>query len=116
MASVTVDGTQLIVEIAGVDKILALKRKLTIDLAHVRGATFDPGAVREPKGIRAPGAHVPGVIVAGTFRRDGERTFWDVHNGDKAVVIELVDDEYDRIIVEVDDPRGVVQAVNAAIQ
>jgi hypothetical protein len=56
----------------GLDKLWALKSKLTIPLAHVRGATVDPGILGEPKGVRAPGTHVPGVITAGTFHQDGE--------------------------------------------
>lgn len=84
-------------------------------LAHVRGATSDPGIVREPKGLRAPGTHWPGGIVAGTFYHEGEKVFWDVKNAAKAVVIELDGEKYARLIVEVDDPRHVVEMVNQAI-
>jgi len=115
MAHVRVDGDNLLVEIEGLDKLWAFKSRLEIPLTNVRGATADPGIVTEPKGIRAPGAHVPGVITAGTFHIDGERVFWDVHDASKAVVIELDDERYARLIIEVADPRATVTFIERAI-
>jgi hypothetical protein len=114
MARLSIDGNDLVVEIEGLDKLWALKSRLVIPLANVRGATADPGMIRQPKGIRAPGAQVPGVITAGTFHLEGERVFWDVHNADKAVVIELADERYARLVIEVPDPRAAVELVEKA--
>src|SRR5512132_3769816 len=66
--------------IEGVDQLWALKSRLDIPLAHVTDAEADPEAVRGWKGWRGPGAHIPGVIVAGTFHHQGDRVFWDVHD------------------------------------
>ena len=74
MANVHIDGDNLIVEIEWSDKLWALKSRLIIPLANVVGATADPGVITEPKGIRAPGAPLPGVITAGTFHIHGERS------------------------------------------
>lgn len=118
MALISIDRERalLTAEFRGLDKLWTLKSRLEIPLAHVRGATHDPGIAREPKGIRVGGTHLPGVITAGRFRRDGERLFWGVKNPDKAVVIELADAEtYDRLVVEVDDPRATVALVEGAI-
>ena len=114
MALISIEGDDLVVEIEGLDKLWALKSRLVIPLANVRGATADPGAVKEPKGLRAPGTHVPGVLVAGTFHADGERVFWDVHDAAKAVVIELADQRYTRLIVQVPDPRASVALIEGA--
>ena len=115
MAEITTDGTTLTIEMTGMHKLYALRSRIEIPLANVRGATADPDAVTEPKGIRAPGTHVPGLIVAGTYYSQGERTFWDVTDPSKTVVIELDDEKYDRLIVGVDDPQATVAAVNAAL-
>lgn len=114
MAVISVQGEDLVVEMAGMDKLWALKSRLTIPLANVRGATMDPGIVGEPKGIRAPGTHVPGVITAGTFHQDGEKVFWAVRDAQKAVVVELTDERFTRLVVEVDDPRAAVALVEEA--
>jgi hypothetical protein len=116
MAKVTVRGRDLVVRLEGLNRLWAFKSGLTIPLAHVRGATADPGISREPKGIRNAGAYVPGVITAGTFRRDGERVFWDVRDPTKAIVVELRDEPYARLILQVDDPRGTVDLIEGAGQ
>jgi len=115
MAQVSISGDTLVVEIEGLNKLWALKSRLEIPLRNVRGATVDPGIGREPKGIRAPGAHVPGIITAGTFHVDGERIFWDVRDPAKAVVIELRDERYARLVVQVTDPRATTDLVERAI-
>jgi hypothetical protein len=115
VAQVSIEGGDLIVEIEGLNKVWALKSRLTIPLSHVRGATVDPGMVRESKGVRTSGTYVPGVIVAGTFRAHGERVFWDVRDAEKAVVIQLDDEEYARLIVEVDDPHAAVDLIEQAL-
>jgi hypothetical protein len=116
MARVSIAGDDLIVDVEGLDKLWALKSRLTVPLSNVRGATADPGIVREPKGVRSPGTHVPGVVVAGSFYADGERVFWDVHDADKAIVIELGDEKYARLVIEVDDPQGAVDMIETAVR
>ncbi|MFM9613541.1 hypothetical protein DF268_28445 [Streptomyces sp. V2] len=115
MARIRIDGDHLVVVIEGLDKLWAFKGSLTIPLANVRGATADPGISTDPKGIRAPGSHVPGVITAGTFHQDGEKIFWDVKDASKAVVIELADERYTRLVLQVDDPRATVALVEKAL-
>ena len=116
MARVSIDDTDLVIEIEGMDKLWALQSRLTIPLANVRGATADPGIAKEPRGVRVPGTWIPGVLTAGTFRRDGERVFWDVHDPADAVVIELRDERYTRLIIQVPDPRATVTLIEHAVQ
>lgn len=66
-------------------------------------------------GVRAPGTNLPGVVVAGTFYWHGECAFSDVHHADSAVAINLRDEKYQRLIVEVDDPAATIAAINAAM-
>jgi hypothetical protein len=116
VATVDIHGSDLVISVKGLDRLWTFKSQISIPLAHVRGATADPGMVHEPKGRRSLGTHVPGAVVAGTFVQDGERIFWDVHDTAKAVVIELHDETYRRLVVEVDDPRATVGLVERAIQ
>ncbi|MEV4725726.1 hypothetical protein [Micromonospora humida] len=115
MASVRIDGDDLVVEIEGMDRLWSLKSRLVIPLANVRGATADPGIAAEPKGLRAPGTSLPGVITAGTFHQDGERVFWNIRDGARAVVIELADEHYDRLVVEVVDPAATVALIEQVV-
>lgn len=115
MATITTDGADLVVDVHGLDKLWTLTSRLTIPIEHVRGATADPGMMSEPTGRRGPGAHIRCVIVAGTFRQDGQTVFWDVHHKDNVVVIELRDETYQRLVIEVDDPRATVDTIERAL-
>jgi hypothetical protein len=112
MTEVELTRDALVVHVHGMDQLWALKSRLEIPLAHVVGAEVDPEIAREwHKGIRAGGTHVPGVITAGTFYQEGERVFWDVHDPEKTLVIQLRDERYTRLVIEVEDPRATVAAI-----
>jgi len=114
VSDVRIEGTELVIDQSLVDKVLSLKSDLRFPLAHVVDATWDPGIAKEPKGLRAPGTSVPGVITAGTYHHDGETSFWNIRHGTNVVVIRLRDEEFDRLVLEVDDPQSVVHAINRA--
>lgn len=115
MARVSIDGDALEVTIEGIDQLLSLRRHLRIPLDGVTGAHADPAVLAGPAGFKAVGARIPGVIRAGTFRRDGATVFWDVHHGERAVVIDLRGQSWDRLVVEVDDPRAAVGLLTDAL-
>lgn len=115
MARVTVDGESLEVTIEGLDKLLTFHSHLRVPLDRVAGVAMETDVLAEHAGLKAPGARIPGVIRAGTFYKDGARVFWDVHHGDRAVVIDLVDQSYDRLVVEVDDPDATVRLLTRAL-
>ena len=49
-----------------------------------------------------------------SFYQHGQRVFWDVHNPENTVVIELQDERYNELIVEVADPNAAVELVKRA--
>lgn len=114
MARVQIDDTTMTVHVQGLHQLLGFKRHISAPLAHVRGATVDPGVMAETKGRRAPGLGLGRLATIGTFHRDGSRHFWDVTAKGTPIVIELQDEPYERLIVEVDDPHRTVDKINAA--
>lgn len=62
-----------------------------------------------------PGAHLPGIITAGTFYQEDERVSWDVHDPEKTVVIRLKDEWFPWLVIEVDDPPATAAAIREAI-
>ena len=115
MVEITVDGDKLMLDVQGLDKLWSLKSRLEIPLRNIRGVKADSDVARKPQGLRAPGTYLPGVITAGTFHQDGKRVFWDVHNAGNAIVIELVDERYAQLVVEVADPTAAIKQIEAAI-
>src|SRR3712207_5229568 len=85
-------------------------------LSHVVGAEVSAQEVqRWWQGVRTGGTHMPGVITAGTFYQEGERVFWDVHDPQKTVVIQLRDERYARLVIGVEDPPATVAAIQEAL-
>ena len=117
MVDLTVTDGKLTLHVRGVDQLWALKSSLEIPLAHVAGIRADASVARGWwHGLKMPGTNIPGVITAGTFYQHGNMVFWDVHNPENTVVIELHDERYRQLIVEVADPAAAVAAVEAARQ
>jgi hypothetical protein len=50
-----------------------------------------------------------------TFYQDGKRVFWDVHHPEKTIVIDLHDERYKELIVEVDDPAEAVKLIQTVL-
>src|ERR1035437_8484220 len=112
MVDLSISGGNLELQVRGADKLWALKSSLEIPLRHIAGIRADPSVAHGWwPGIRLPGTNIPGVLTAGTFYQHGKRVFWDVHNPEKTVVIELRDERYDELIVEVADPQLTVELV-----
>jgi len=110
------DGT-LHLHVRGMDALWALKSSLEIPLQHIAGIRADPSVAQGWfHGLRLPGTNVPGVITAGTFYQDGKRVFWDIHDPNKSVVLELRDERYNELIVEVSDPLLAVKTVRDALR
>ena len=115
MVDLSVAGTNLVLQVRGADRLWALKSSLEIPLAHIAGVRADPNVAKGwYHGIRAPGTNLPGVITAGTFYQHGQRVFWDVHHPDGTIVIELRDERYNELIVEVPDPQAAVELIRSS--
>jgi hypothetical protein len=54
------------------------------------------------------------VITAGTYYRDGERRFYAVHDFSRALVIELTDEKYSRVVIEVEDLKAALRIITNA--
>jgi len=115
MVDLKIEEGKLLVHVRGVDQLWALKSSLEIPLTHVAGIRADPSVARGWwHGLKMPGTNIPGVITAGTFYQHGSSVFWDVHDPEKTVVIELHDERYRELIVEVADPATAVALLQQA--
>jgi len=102
MVDLSISGGNLVLHVRGADKLWAFKSSLEIPLAHIAEIRADPAIAHGCwHGLRMPGTNIPGVLTAGTLYQEGKRVFWDVHNPENTVVIELKDERYNELIVEV---------------
>lgn len=117
MVELSIAEGKLTLHVKGADKLWAFKSSLEIPLVHLAGVGPANQDVTHGwwHGIRMPGTNLPGVITAGTFYQDGKRVFWDVHNPEKTIVIDLHDERYNQLIVEVADPRAAINLIQNAL-
>ena len=115
MTHIDITRDQLVVTMRGLDRLWALRRRIAVPLTSVRGAPADPGVSRESAGLRAPGTHLPRVITAGTYFKDGARTFWNLRASQQPVVVELTGERFARLVLGVDDARATAERIERSL-
>src|SRR4029453_12895000 len=100
------------------DRLWSFRSELQVPLAHVRGVEVDPERARVPWSglpVRGENGWLPGMIAAGQVRQEGQWAFWDVHDPERAVIIDLADERYARLVIEVDDPWATAASINQTL-
>ena len=116
MVDVSVEGDRVRFDVDGWDKMWALKSRLEIPLEHITSVRVDPEPARGWwHGFRMPGTQIPGVLTAGTFYQHDGAVFYDVHDPEHTIVIELDHEHYRRLVVEVADPAAAVSLLEDAL-
>jgi len=116
MVNVVVQGDRVRFEVEGWDQLWAFKSQLEIPLAHILAVRADPEPARGWwHGVRLPGTQIPGVLTAGSFYQSDGFVFYDVHDPERTVVIELDHEHYKRLVIEVASPADVVKTLRSAI-
>lgn len=105
MAEVYCLNDTLTVHLPGRDREIAKRARLDIPLDEIRGVEVGRGIAR-------------GLITDANeaFFRDGNRIFWDVRNPRKAIEIALNDESFSRLVIDVRDPRGVINEIREALR
>src|SRR5674476_764824 len=105
MVEITVENGRVHFDVQNWDKLWALRSRLEIPVEHIHGVRIDP----EPAkgwwhGLKLPGTQIPGLLTAGTFFQDGDWVFYDVHEPERTIVLDLDHEHYKRLVIEVADP------------
>jgi len=117
LVEITPFHDRLVLEVQGWHKVWALKSQLDIPLEHIKGVHADPHpAMGWFQGLKLAGADIPHIFRAGLFYQDGNKVFWDVRHPAKTIVIDLEDESYARLIIEVEDPEASVQMILESIR
>lgn len=116
MVDVSIADGRVIFEVLGLHKLWALRSRIEIPIDAIKDVWHDPV---KAKGwwhnLRAPGTSIPGVLSAGTYYHDGKKIFWDVSDAERTIVVDLDDEDYNQLIVEVADPKEAVRVIEEAI-
>lgn len=117
MANIEINNGNLVVTMKGLRRFLTAKKELTFPISSVRGVTHDPNVNADyPSGWeKRLGTNVFNTYYGGTYKKDGETVFWDVFKPENAIVITLEGQQYQRLMVEADDPKSTVQDIESEI-
>jgi hypothetical protein len=122
MVEISVEGDRAVFTVLGWHKLWSLRSRLEIPLAHVRDVHADPspacwGWFQEGQKVDGVvgGIAWPNVFRAGRFYQDGGWVFWDVRHPENTIVVELHDETYQKLVVEVADPAAAVQLLKQAL-
>ena len=116
MVQVSIQGDRVHFDVQGWDKLWALKSHLDIPLSHIADVRVDPEPARGWwHGLRLPGTQIPGVLTAGSFIQSDGVVFYDVHDPERTIVLDLHHEHYKRLVIEVADPESVTNMVRGAM-
>lgn len=114
MAKVSINPANLRVQLTVAEQILGVHGSLTVPGKQVVGAQALGKGWWQTLGLRI-GTGLPGVMLAGTFVRKGDRAFVSWSRGKQALQINLTGNKYSRIVVGVDDAEALAEEINAAL-
>ena len=113
MVAVTSNENEFIFDILGSHKFWAFENKIKVPKEKIVNAYQSEDEFTFWIGCKIPGTQVPWVITAGTYIKKGKRNFWDVCNKKNAIIIELKDSYYHKLIIEVENPELTINILNA---
>jgi hypothetical protein len=100
-----IEQNQLTIQLEGLEKFWALKSRLQIPAYAIADITFvneKPVMKDQWSFFRFPGARIPGVLLAGTYLRRGERDFWYLNYRQVGVLTIMFKPQtlnYDRVVL-----------------
>jgi hypothetical protein len=113
MASLIVEGADLVVKMSDLEKVEAVHVDIHVALAAVHDVRAVDDAWPELRGIRAPGTGIPGVIAVGTRRGSFGKDFAAVHGRGPAVVVDLEGAAYSRLVVTTPDAESTAAEIRS---
>lgn len=113
---IDIENDNLVFRLIGIDKVLAMKSELRIPLRHVKSVSTEKADWNYFSMLKVVGTRVPGVLADGRFLSKEGLLFYEMHNPDKCVTVELSDETYKKVIFEVDDKEVTAASIRQALE
>ncbi|SNB35104.1 hypothetical protein [Flavobacterium psychrophilum] len=114
MVKIITTENEFIFEVKGLHKIWSLKSNVKIAKKNIVKVYQNKEELKGFKGIKF-GTFIPFLITAGTYYYKGKRNFWDVCNKQNAIIVELKDSSYNKLIIEVKNTIETINLLNNTI-
>jgi hypothetical protein len=110
LVKVNVNKERVLVEIEGTQRFLALKNQIEIPISKIENVSTED--VEPPWIAGRIGTHMPPWFWAGTFwTLDRKKRFYYVRNKERCITLNLKDQDYDQVIIEVEDKEDIAKAI-----
>jgi hypothetical protein len=115
VGTVTIEDGNLVFELHGVDEFLSIKRSISVPLQHVVSVSTERVPWQPFKQMRVAGTSLPGVIKDGRFLSSDGMMFFEMHDPDKCITVNLDHERYRKIVFEVEDKEATAKQINDAL-
>jgi hypothetical protein len=116
VGTVTIEDGDLVFELHGVDEFLSIKRSISIPLQHIVSVSTERVPWQPFKQMKVAGTSLPGVIKDGRFLSSDGMMFFEMHDPDKCVTVNLDHERYKKIVFEVEDKEATAKQINDALK
>jgi hypothetical protein len=116
VGTVKIENGNLEFELHGVDEFLSIKRSISIPLKHVVSVSTERVPWQPFKQLRVAGTSLPGVIKDGRYLSSDGMMFFEMHDPDKCITVNLDHETYKKIVFEVEDKEAAAQQINDALK
>lgn len=100
MVTVEISGENVKIKVIGIHRLWALKREIMFMKKNIVQIKITDKSLRPPF-LRMPGTYIPKLIAAGTFYWKKRKEFWDTDFKKEAIEIDLKNEKYTKIVVNV---------------
>lgn len=118
MVEMTLETNDVVIKMNGMNKLWALKSQLTIPYENIQKVvvvddlkTSDYFKWFTPRA----GLSLPGVIGEGTFYTKDGKLFVAIREGGAGLVLQLENESYAEVIIEVENPQTIAQEIQKRI-
>lgn len=112
MVQITKKQNLITIDILGFHKLWTLKNQLRIQANDIVSIYQNETELNGFKGLRF-GTLIPYLITAGTFFKSGKRNFWDVMKKSNTIIVELKNNQYNKLYIEVENPTATINLLNS---
>ena len=115
MPTLNIDAKELNITMSLGEALGAFKSQLNIPLGQISGAEVLGKNFWANLGIRVPGLGAPGLMVAGTYIKKGDKAFVCWKRKEQVLQINLIGNSYDRVVIGVPDAEEWAEKINAYV-
>jgi hypothetical protein len=113
--TVRIEGDDVVLEIHGIDEILSIKRSIHIPFKHILSVSTETIPWNIFNAIKLAGTNIPHHVKDGRFLTKEGMMFFEMHDPDSCITINLDHERYKKIFFEVEDKESAATLIEDAI-